>query len=59
MSYALCPPRGWGRGAAVPARYDGQPGVLVFRLVRGDTQVVDLFLCGGDQPERSITLPAP
>jgi hypothetical protein len=49
----------WGRGRLLLVRYDGQPGVLVFRRVRGDTQVVDLFLCGADDPERSITLPAP
>jgi hypothetical protein len=56
---ATCAARGWGRGTAVPVRYDRQPGVLVFRRVGGDTQVVDLFLCGSDHPERSITLPAP
>ncbi len=56
---ATCPTIGWGRGNAVAVRYDHQPGVLVFRPVRGDTQVVDLFLCGSDDPERSITLPAP
>jgi hypothetical protein len=56
---ATCPARGWGRGSVVPVRYDGRPGLLVFRKVRGDTQVVDLFLCGADELERSITLPAP
>jgi hypothetical protein len=55
---ATCPARGWGLGSAVPVRYDALPGVLVFRHVQGDTQVVDLFLCGSDHPERSITLPA-
>ncbi|GAW48071.1 MULTISPECIES: hypothetical protein [unclassified Nocardioides] len=54
-----CPTTGWGRGRAVPVRYDGRPGVLVLRPVRGDTQIVDLFLCGSDHTERSITLPAP
>ena len=48
-----------GRGRVVPVRYDGAPGVLVFRPVRGDSQVVDLYLCGGAEPTRSITLPAP
>ena len=38
-------------------RYDGQRGVLVYRPVKGDTQVVDLYLCGSDDPARSITLP--
>jgi hypothetical protein len=56
---ATCPTTGWGHGRAVPVRYGGRPGVLVFRPVRGDTQVVDLFLCGSDHTERSITLPAP
>jgi hypothetical protein len=56
---STCPTADWGRGHAVPVRYDGRPGVLIFRQVRGDTQVADLFLCGSDQPERSITLPAP
>jgi hypothetical protein len=46
-------------GPAVAVRYDGEPGVAVFRPVHGDTQVVDLFLCGHDGPYRSITLPAP
>jgi hypothetical protein len=49
----------WGRGRFVPASYDGAPGVLAYRRPRGETQVVDLFLCGGDEPTRSITLPAP
>lgn len=48
-----------GRGRAVRVRYDGAPGLLVFRPVRGDSQVVDLYLCGGTDPARSITLPAP
>jgi hypothetical protein len=55
---STCPTPDSGRGHALPVRYGGQPGVLVFRPVRGDTQVVDLFLCGSDHPERSITLPA-
>ena len=38
---------------------DGSPAVLVYRPVRGDTQVVDLFLCGRRDATRSITLPAP
>ena len=36
---------------------DGESGWLVYRPPRGDTQVVDLFLCGTDSPERSATLP--
>ena len=56
---ATCPATGWGRGVLVPVRYDGDAGALVFRPVRGDTRVVDLFLCGTEDPKRSITLPAP
>ncbi|MEP9362988.1 hypothetical protein ABLE68_08505 [Nocardioides sp. CN2-186] len=48
-----------GPGRLVAVRYDGERGVLVYRPVEGDTQVVDLFLCGSDDPTRSITLPAP
>lgn len=53
-----CPTAGWGGGRFVIVRYDGDLGALVFRRVRGDTQVVDLFLCGSDEPARSVTLPA-
>lgn len=52
-----CPTIGWGAGLLVPARYDGQLGAVVFRKAKGETQVVDLFLCGNDEPTRSITLP--
>ncbi|HYF73598.1 MAG TPA: hypothetical protein VD864_12300 [Nocardioides sp.] len=52
-----CPTRDWGAGLLVPVRYDGDLGALVFREPSGDTQVVDLFLCGSDEPARSITLP--
>jgi len=48
-----------GRGRVVAVRYDGEPGLLVYRPVRGDTQIVDLYLCGRTEPTRSITLPAP
>lgn len=44
-------------GRLVAVSYDGQRGVLVYRPARGDTQIVDLFLCDRDGPERSITLP--
>ena len=40
-----------GRGTTASA------GWLVFRPPQGDTQVVDLYLCGSDEPTRSITLP--
>ena len=49
----------WGAGSFVPVRYEGAPAVLVFRRVRGDTQVADLFRCGDSEPHRSVTLPAP
>lgn len=49
----------WGSGRLVAASYAGQPAVLVFRAVAGETQVVDLFACGADVALRSITLPAP
>jgi hypothetical protein len=48
-----------GAGRAVPVRYDGEPGVLVFRPPAGDSQVVDLVLCGHSGTTRTITLPAP
>jgi hypothetical protein len=54
-----CPTRRWGAGTVVPVRYGGTPGGLVYRSPRGDTQVVDLFLCGHDEPTRSVTLRAP
>ena len=47
-----------GRGRAVEVLYDGSPGLLLYRPPRGDSQVVELYLCGGDEPTRSITLPA-
>ena len=54
-----CSTQGWGAGLLVPVRYDGSLGALVFRDPHGETQVVDLFLCGTEEPTRSITLPAP
>lgn len=52
-----CSTAGWGAGLLVPARYDGQLGAVIFRKASGESQVVDLFLCGNDSPTRSITLP--
>ncbi len=54
---ATCPTGAWGTGRFVAVRYDGALGALVFRRADGDTQVVDLFLCGSDEPARSVTLP--
>ena len=56
---AACGADQWGRGRFVPVRYGNTPAVLVFRRPVGDTQVVDLFLCGSEEPGRSVTLPAP
>ncbi len=55
----LCSAGSWGSGRFVPVRYGKTPAVLVFRRPVGDTQVVDLFLCGSEEPVRSVTLPAP
>lgn len=52
-----CAPADWGQGLFVRVRYDGDPGVLVFRRPTGDTQVVDLFQCGSADVVRSISLP--
>lgn len=52
-----CPPGAWGGGRYVRVVLDGESGWLVYRPPRGDTRVVDLFLCGTDSPERSATLP--
>ncbi|MBZ5738175.1 hypothetical protein [Nocardioides mangrovi] len=54
---ASCDPASWGPGRRVKARYDGKAGVLIYRPAQGDTQVVELYLCGHDDPTRSITLP--
>ena len=47
-----------GEGTVVAATYDGAPAALVLRPAAGDTQVVDLYLCGQDEATRSITLTA-
>jgi hypothetical protein len=56
---AACAADQWGRGRFVPVSYGGTPAVVVFRRPVGDTQVADLFLCGSEEPVRSVTLPAP
>lgn len=53
-----CIPGDWGRGDYRAVRYDGAVGYVVFRRPQGETQVVDLFLCGGDDAVRSVTLPS-
>jgi len=55
---ATCLPTPVGDGTVVAATYDGAPAALVLRPPAGDTQVVDLFLCGQDEAARSITLTA-
>jgi hypothetical protein len=54
-----CSPGDWGAGTYVPVRYGRAPGYLVLRRPSGESQVADLFLCAGDSPVRSITLPGP
>jgi hypothetical protein len=56
---AACGVDQWGRGRFVPVSYAGVPAVVVFRRPVGDSQVADLFRCGGEEPVRSVTLPAP
>jgi hypothetical protein len=56
-AWSSCEPSEWGPGRRLKARYDGKPGVLIYRPAEGDTRVVDLYLCGHDTPTRSITLP--
>jgi hypothetical protein len=43
----------------VPAEYQHADAALVFRRAAGGSQVVDLYVCGQDQPVRSARLPAP
>lgn len=56
---AVCSPGSWGPGRYVPVQYGATPAYLVLRRPSGDTQVADLFVCGGSDPMRSVTLPAP
>jgi hypothetical protein len=48
-----------GPGHRVAAEYQHAPAVLVYRRVKGSTQVVDLYVCGNDRAVRSTTLPVP
>jgi hypothetical protein len=47
------------RGSRVGATYQGAPAVLVFHAPESGSQVVDLYVCGSDEPLRSATLPSP
>lgn len=53
----ICTPGAWGGGRYVRVQVDAEAGWLVYRPPRGETEVVDLFLCGEDDPERSTTIP--
>ncbi|WP_432477930.1 hypothetical protein [Nocardioides sp. GXQ0305] len=52
-----CAAGAWGGGRYVRVAFDREAGWLVYRAPRGDSQVVDLFLCDADSTERSVTLP--
>jgi hypothetical protein len=54
---SACVPGGVRDPELVPVRYAGSPGILAFRAPSGDSQVVDLYLCGQARPVRSVTLP--
>ncbi len=54
-----CLAAGVGDGMVLAATYDDAAAALVLHTPVGDSQVVDLYLCGVDKPQRSITLPAP
>lgn len=56
--WSACDPAGWGPGRLIPVTYDGVRAVLVLRRRTGETQVADLFACGGGDVLRSVTLPA-
>ncbi len=56
---AKCATRSQGTGTFVPVRYGGRPAVVAFRMPAGDTQVAEVYLCGGAEPVRSLTLPIP
>jgi hypothetical protein len=54
-----CTPGDWGQGDYRAVHYGRSTGYVVFRRAQGDTQVADLFLCGGEEAVRSVTLPSP
>lgn len=55
----VCDPGVWGRGRYVPVVYERGPGWVVLRRPQGESQIVDLFLCGSETAARSVTLPFP
>jgi hypothetical protein len=48
-----------GDGTVLGATYRQAPAALVYRRPSGNSQVVDLYVCGSANPVRSTTLPAP
>jgi hypothetical protein len=54
-----CLMRGIGPGRRLLVDVDGEPGALVYRPASGDAQDVAIFVCGGREPVRTLTLPAP
>jgi hypothetical protein len=59
FSSAECAGVPTGDGEALGATYRRAPAVLVYRPPSGDSQVVDLYLCGSRDVVRTTTLPAP
>lgn len=55
----ICDPGVWGRGRYVAVVYERAPGWVVLRRPQGDSQIVDLFLCGSETAARTVTLPFP
>lgn len=53
-----CAPAPWGPGVLVPVYFEGSPGVLAYRPVTGEIQVVHLVQCGTGETLRSTTLQA-
>ncbi len=53
-----CAAAPWGFGVLVPVFFDGTPGVLAYRPVTGESQIVELLRCGTGESLRSTTLQA-
>ncbi|WP_210650980.1 hypothetical protein [Nocardioides sp. SYSU D00065] len=47
------------RGRSVGAEVDGRPGAVVFAQPSGAAQDVAVYVCGREEPVRTLTLPAP
>lgn len=48
-----------GEGRRVTARVDGLPGVVLFQPPSDTVQGVAIYVCGTQEPVRTLTLPAP